>query len=423
MRRFIEDFKMKNIAFFLLFFLLVSGHSNANAVGGSIGGWQVVSNVANGIGAKITATKDVLVNGAKTTVTGTANIMPNPSNMGKFMARLGGAAVVSEALNQLLDGVDYVMDPVNNSVTYKDKNTSDPSKTSPNKFQNTDGVFLSYGSFDEAVKAQFEILRKRSPDTYGTLISFTDRHLYPSDSPYRAYEIKYLRNGNQQIANFLIQRVVNPAYDSSFEEEKKTVPLSDIGQQVIDQAEKDIKAGNVASPAVALSRAVAQDMVQEAEADDVKARPIAQQLEKNPEYPSDNDAEGEITKPEVIDPATGEVVKPAETSSIAMQFPKACEWFPQACVFIDWAMTDPNVDSDMEVPEKEIEKQEIKKDLVKISGRSCPSDVKFDVDGLPFGIKINKAYSMQEICNTVEPLKYVFELITAVICALILLRV
>jgi hypothetical protein len=86
-------------------------------------------------------------------------------------------------------------------------------------------------------------------------------------------------------------------------------------------------------------------------------------------------------------------------------------------------MTDPNVDSDMEVPEKEIEKQDIKKDLVKISGRSCPSDVKFDVDGLPFGIKINKAYSMQEICNTVEPLKYVFELITAVICALILLRV
>ena len=54
MRRFIEDFKMKNIAFFLLFFLLVSGHSNANAVGGSIGGWNVVSNVASGIGAKIT---------------------------------------------------------------------------------------------------------------------------------------------------------------------------------------------------------------------------------------------------------------------------------------------------------------------------------------------------------------------------------
>lgn len=423
MRRFIKDFKMKNIAFFLLFFLLVSGHSNANAVGGSIGGWRITSNVAQGIGAKITATKDVIINGASKAVTSSATVLPKAANVGKFMGKNLGAAAVIGAMDLLLDGVDYVMDPTNNSVTYKDKNTSDPSKTSPNIFQTTDGDFLSYGSFDDAVKARFEILHKSNPDNYGSLVSFTDRHIYPADSPYRAYEIKYLSNGNQQIGNFLIQRVVNPAYDSTFEEEKKTVPLSDIGQQVIDQAQEDIKAGNPASPAVALSRAVAQDMIQEAEADDKKARPIAQELEKNPEYPSDNDAEGEITKPEVIDPATGEVVKPAETSSIAMQFPKACEWFPQACLFIDWVMTDPDVDSDMEVPEKEIEKQEIKKDLVKISGRSCPTDVKFDVDGLPFGIKINKAYSMQEICNTVEPLKYVFELITAVICALILLRV
>ena len=398
MRRFIKDFKMKNIAFLLLFFLLVSCHTNANAVGGSIGGWQVVSNVANGIGAKITATKDVLVNGAKTTVTGTANIMPNPSNMGKFMLRLGGAAIVSEAVNQLLNGVDYVMDPANNSVTYKPKgNYGQYIYKCPSNYYCSGQQFNSAESFAKFLEPTL------------TLSSCG----YSSGIGYCTYT-----NGHTSYYD----RVNNPAYNPE-KDEKKTVPISDVASQVLDQAEKDIKAGNPASPAVALSRAVAQDMVQQAESDDVKARPIAQQLEKNPEYPSDNDAEGEITKPEVIDPATGEVVKPAETSSIAMQFPKACEWFPQACVFIDWAMTDPNVDSDMEVPEKEIDKQEIKKDLVKISGRSCPADVKFDVDGLPFGIKINKAYSMQEICNTVEPLKYVFELITAVICALILLRV
>lgn len=393
MRRFIKDFKMKNIAFFLLFFLLVSGHSNANAVGGSIGGWQVVSNVANGIGAKITATKDVLVNGAKTTVTGTANIMPDPSNMGKFMARLGGAAIVSEAVNQLLNGVDYVMDPVNNTIT---KNVD------PNDL------------------AEYN---KNNLKTYWSYIY--DQPAYWASTQQDACNIARSLKPNITIDCRSIYQFNNKNYspDGSTKPQPVTYPIAQVASQVLDQAEKDIKTGNPASPAVALSRAVAQDMIQEAEADDVKARPIAQQLEKNPEYPSDQDAEGEITKPEVIDPATGEVVKPAETSSIAMKFPKACEWFPQACVFIDWAMTDPNVDSDMEVPEKEIDKQEIKKDLVKISGRSCPSDVKFDVDGLPFGIKINKAYSMQEICNTVEPLKYVFELITAVICALILLRV
>ena len=425
MRRFIEDFKMKNIAFFLLFFLLVSGHSNANAVGGSIGGWNVISNVASGIGAKITATKDVMVNGAKTTVSGTANIMPNPSNMGKFMLRLGGAAIVSEALNQILDGVDYVMDPANNSVIYNKK----PQESSSSQY-----TYSPYGSGEiyysdlAAVRSSFDKLVNSSSSDSGfynaRYVSTSPANDWYANGQYRSYSVAYIdKHGNSNSTDFLIQRYPNPAYNPDVQEENKTVPISDVASQVLDQAEKDIKSGNPASPAVVLSRAVAQDMIQEAEADDVKARPIAQQLEKNPEYPSDTDADGEITKPEVIDPATGEVVKPAETSSIAMKFPKACEWFPQACLFIDWAMTDPDVDSDMEVPEKEIEKQEIKKDLVKISGRSCPSDVKFDVDGLPFGIMINKAYSMQEICNTVEPLKYVFELITAVICALILLRV
>lgn len=418
MRRFIEDFKMKNIAFFLLFFLLVSGYSNANTVGGSIGGWNVVSNVASGIGAKITATKEVMVNGSSKVVTGTANIMPDPSNMGKFMARLGGAAIVSEAVNQILNGVDYVMDPANNTVTYNRKTIDSPpcydaSCLPPSAIQ---GYQFSGGPFSMEIVTSLSAACTKFDKYWG------GGAWWGSTTAQQSPPACISSNGSA-MQTFGI--IVNPNYDPSAEDETKpiTVPISDVASQVITQAEEDIRAGNVASPAVALSRAVAQDMVQQAESDDVKARPIAQQLEKNPEYPSDNDAEGEITKPEVIDPVTGEVVKPAETSSIAMQFPEACDWFPQACLFIDWVMTDPNVDSDMEVPEKEIEKQEIKKDLVKISGRSCPTDVKFDVDGLPFGIKINKAYSMQEICNTVEPLKYVFELITAVICALILLRV
>lgn len=121
MRRFIEDFKMKNIAFLLLFFLLVSGHTNANAVGGSIGGWRITSNVAQGIGAKITATKDVIINGASKAVTSSATVLPKAANVGKFMGKNFGAAAVIGAMDLLLDGVDYVMDPANNTVTYKRK--------------------------------------------------------------------------------------------------------------------------------------------------------------------------------------------------------------------------------------------------------------------------------------------------------------
>lgn len=400
MRRFIEDFKMKNIAFFLLFFLLVSGHSNANAVGGSIGGWRITSNVAQGIGAKITATKDVIINGASRAVTSSANVIPSASQVGRFMGKNLGTAAVIGAMDLILDGVDYVLDPANNSVNYKPKNSNNP------QYLYYLYTGQNYSSPESACK---------SNEAYMQSWNFVGVNAAKT-------RCKWTSKANGASTESPLNRVVNPAYNPDLPEEKKTVPISTVGQQVIDQAESEVRAGNPAQSAV-VTRAVAQDMIQEAEADDVKARPIATELDKNTSYPSDTDIEGEITTPEVTDSATGEVVKPAETSSIAMKFPNACEWFPQACVFIDWAMTDPNVDSDMEVAEKEIDKQEIKKDLVKISGRSCPSDVKFDVDGLPFGIKINKAYSMQEICNTVEPLKYVFELITAVICALILLRV
>lgn len=214
MRRFIEDFKMKNIAFFLLFFLLVSGHSNANAVGGSIGGWNVVSNVASGIGAKITASKEVLVNGAKTTVTGTANIMPDPSNMGKFMARLGGAAIVSEALNQILDGVDYVMDPANNTVTYHKKPDSSASSdpyhpTNPTIYYNN----------------QNHSLVATTPEGVCKLSGFT----YVKD---RTWDWCYAANGGRDQ----VQSKPNPYYVPNSVPESKpiTVPISDVASQVLD---------------------------------------------------------------------------------------------------------------------------------------------------------------------------------------------
>lgn len=395
-------------------FLILSSTVGATSVGGSIGGWNVVSQVANGIGQKLTATKNVMVNGASKVVTGTANLTPNPGNMARFMAKAGGAAVVINAMDLVLDGVDYVMDPVNNTVTYKDKNANDPVKTSPQIFQNlTFSITKSYSHQSACSKY------KPSNSDYKNVSALP---AFQQGQPVCYYTQTSIYSGTVSHGYVGLGVSANPEYDPSIDSKPKTVPLSDVSSQVLDQAETDIRAGNPASPAVALSRAVAQDMAAEAETDDVKARPIANQFEQTQAIPTDEDSTGTIDTPEVVDPVTGEVVKPAESASISMKWPKACDWFPQACVFIDWAMTDPNVD-DEEVPEKELDKQEIDEDLIKINNRSCPADVKFDVTGLPFGIQINKGYNMQEICNTVEPLKYVFEAVTLVLCGFMLLRV
>lgn len=401
---------MKNIAFISLFFLLTSGHTNANAVGGTVGGWRITSNVAQGIGAKITATKDVIINGASKAVTSSASVLPKAADVGKFMGKNLGAAAVVGAMDLLLDGVDYVMDPANNSVTYKPKQCStncqylyqlgtrqDTRASTPQQVcQNL--MSINYWQGGETTSSTYSASKNTCERTY-----------------------TYAGSSYTSTASQTIRTVANPSYDESKEEERKSVPLSTIGQQVIDQAQSEVQAGNPAQSA-AVTRAVAQDMIQQAEADDVKARPIAQELDKNPTYPTTEEGEGTITQPEVVDPATGEVVKPAEQSSIKFTFPKACEWFPQACEFIDWVRTDPEVESEMELPEKEIEKHQIDDDLIKASGRSCPADITFDVDGLPFGITAPDSFKMQPVCDVLEPLKYVFVFMTTCLCAFLLVR-
>jgi hypothetical protein len=407
----------------ILSFLILTSTTFATSVGGSIGGWNIVSQVGSGIGQKLTATKEVIANGASKVITGTANITPNPTGVAKFMARVGGVALVVDAMDLILDGVDYVMDPVNNTVTYHNKDSqtkpTDIMPYHPHIYYSPDLGYSNRNSESaviDFVKKYFEGWGYFSPSC--SLVSSSSTQIFQ-------WCTGTVQGSNNKFEyGIRVNKVSNPAYDPAAEDESKpvTVPLSDVGTQVLDQAEADIRAGNPASPAVALSRAVAEAQAKEAELDDKKAQPIVDQFQKNPEYPSVNEGEGTITTPEITDPITGEVTPP-QTSSISMKFPKACEWFPQACEFIDWMKTDPNIDSEMELPEKELEKQEIKDDLVKISSGRCPMDARLTLNELPFGMKVNKSYSYQEICNTVEPMKYVFKLITIIFCVLILVRV
>lgn len=116
-----------------------------------------------------------------------------------------------------------------------------------------------------------------------------------------------------------------------------------------------------------------------------------------------------------------EITPNPETGS--WKLPPFCEIAAPVCEFIKWVKEPPESLESIDVPEKEIDKQEIKKDLVTLNVRSCPADIRFDVQNLPFGIQVNKGVQMQPICDTIEPLKYVFQLMTFVFCGFILLRV
>lgn len=397
--------------FLISSFLILSSTVGATSVGGSIGGWQVVSNVANGIGAKITATKEVMINGASKVATGTANITPKISDVGRFMGKVGAAAVVTEAMNQLLDGVDYVMDPANNRVQYKiitDPTLADGTLSNDIQYNcNTGQSFNTVTQCaDEYVKMNKPAdIRYKNCNKSGNLTCYF----------YEIYKGKEYPGSVWSIGRSA-PRVIS--YPTNAVEEK-SVPLVDVGAQIIDQAEQDIKAGNVASPAVALSRAVAQDMVQEAETDDTKARPIVNQFEQAPVIPTNEDATGTIDTPEVVDPITGEVVKPAETSSIAMQFPKACEWFPQLCLFIDW-MQKPQELDEPDLPTKEIEKKEIDEELIKISSSSCPAPIDVNIPLPVFNTTYTDTISVSDYCPEIEKLAPVLQLLAFVLAIMII---
>lgn len=405
---------MKNIAYLLLFFLLTSANTTVQAstlAGGS--GWRVASTVADGIGVTVNGAKDIIVNGAKKTVTGVANVTPTASQVGKFMGKNLGTAAVIGAMDLLLDGVDYVLDPANNSVNYKPKNQDGPWWFKAD----SEGKHYEFGSLNALCSSVFANTPKLINGGPYKWISYSINQ----SATVGGFSYCYFKSDYSGYSKtIIVHSEVNPTYDPA-NSQPKSIPLVNLGSQVINQAQEEIRTGNPAI-AVPVTQAAATAVVGEAATDDAQARPIVQQLEQNPTYPSVEEGEGTITQPEVIDPATGEVVKPAEQSSIKFTFPKACEWFPQACEFIDWVRTDPEVESEIELPEKEIERHQIDDDLIKASGRSCPADITFDVDGLPFGITAPDSFKMQPVCDVLEPLKYVFVFMTTCLCAFLLVR-
>ncbi|AXH73178.1 MAG: putative assembly protein [Inoviridae sp.] len=401
---------MKNIAFFLLFFLLVSVNTTAQAntlAGGS--GWRVASTVANGIGVTVNGAKDVLINGAKKTVTGVANVTPTAGQVGKFMGKNLSAAAVVGAMDLLLDGVDYVMDPANNTVTYKTK----PSDA----FLNYKGFHNTYGTGSYAnPQASCSSLSKSWPGGIVVSLKFSSGG---NGSEYIFFKCVFYSPQNSRNITTDVIGIYDPSVVPK-QQETKSIPLVNLGSQVLDQAETEVKTGNPAVPiATPVTQAAAAAVVGEAETDDTKARPIATELDKNTSYPSDTDIEGEITTPEVVDPVTGEVVKPAETSSIAMQFPKACEWFPQLCLFIDW-MQKPQELDEPDLPTKEIEKKEIDEELIKISSSSCPAPIDVNIPLPVFNTTYTDSISVSEYCPKIEKLAPVLQLLAFVLAIMII---
>ena len=295
------------------------------AFAASLGGWSLGGGVSQGASVIYNGSKEVLINGAKKLATGTAKITPTAANVAKTLAKGVGGVALSVAVQQLIGAVDWVLDPANNQIVYtkpKDENcdlTNCP--TSQYKYR----IFTSepYSNSPEAAcrytaskmsnpKVTFKTIRKASSGAYSFCV-FQDK------------------NGTEYGgAAYAISKVANPAYDPAKEEEKKTLPLETVAQQVISNA----ASGN--ADAQSVTKAAADTMVAEAETDSTKARPIVQQLEQSQSIEADNTATGEQTKnPD----------KP-DTTDLSLEFPAFCSWAPTVCLAANVVINFPNTLTD-----------------------------------------------------------------------------
>lgn len=304
--RWIKTFLRQIISILLVYSLFFTNTANASTLAGG-SGWRVASTVSNGIGVTVNGAKDIIVNGAKKTVTGVANVTPTASQVGKFMGKNAGAAAVIGAMDLLLDGADYVLDPANNRIVYK----------------------------------------QLGPGLY-TLYTFTDSSKESVCRQYADYSSQY--GYEYHGVSGLKCQMTNPAVPGRIwswdimvntqpQEEEKSIPLVNLGSQVLDKAEEELRTGNPAVPiATPVTQAAATAVVGEAATDETQARPITAELDKSAAIPTTETAVGEIAPP-TTNPDTGEV-KPG---SISLDFPVFCSWAPSMCVLaekVQQAITD-----------------------------------------------------------------------------------
>ncbi len=230
----------------------------------SFGQWVINGYASEGASTVVNASRTI---GGVATES-KALITPNVSQVSKILrAGLGGAALTF-AVNELLDGIDWVMDPANNQIRYKVPDISQ--STIPQVY-----AIASMYPFDLKKGGKYEYAYSITPQGACNFALLT----YPQLSSYevRFVELDGYAGGCFHVGAGLTQHVYrldNPNFGDSVDTEK-TLPLDVVSQKVIDNAQS----GNTDAQAVTF--ATAQAIVSEAENDATKAKEIEDEFERN----------------------------------------------------------------------------------------------------------------------------------------------
>lgn len=386
--------------FLILFIAIIPNFIFMQSANAAVGGWTMSNSIAQGASTVYTGIKNITLNGADYVKKGTAIVTPTATGVAKVLAKGVAGVALSVAVEQLIGAVDWVLDPANNQIKYKDPNSSPDNCTVNSK----DCEYSKKLYYADATSTARYSTPQQACHAFGlgqATKDFIYKSFKVSGTTCIAIYTNKATNSDFDKRNGIVS-VANPSYNPASEkpeDKDKSIPLETVAQKVISNAASGDVNAQVATTAAAA------DIVAEAEKDNVKARPIAQQLEASSSTkPSDE------TAAENANTATGtqtqNPTKP-ETTDLKLEFPVFCNWAPIVC---EAAQTAVNFMTDFE-PDTESGEVTIHQDsniIFDDSQRinfssSCPSPEKFSVSF--FGASQNLEFSYQPLCNFMSMIK------------------
>ncbi|MDR6542996.1 hypothetical protein ABIC56_002971 [Acinetobacter bereziniae] len=253
---------MKKSLTFLSGICLALSSGLASAV--TLNGWNVGNPTPVGATGLVNATKNV---GGVAKVSN-ASIVPNASQVSKILRGGVAGVALTVAVNELLDGIDWVLDPVNNQIRYKAPDTG------IYRWKNVNNGGLPTAGFVDASSLTQACEMFKDSLNYITTYDYvnTGQSLDNDKTSGTCFLVIYLKGTTSWVNNASIKVAYTEIISESTE---KNLPLDTVSQKVIDKAE----AGN--TDAQEATVAATQDILNEAQNDAEKAKPIVQQLEAN----------------------------------------------------------------------------------------------------------------------------------------------
>lgn len=294
--------------------------ANATTVAGE--GWSVTKRLVQGATTFYDGAKNVVLNGKNYAATGAAAITPTAAQVSKMIVRTGAVVAVDLAIKALIGAVDYVMDPANNQVTYREVkdgqaiyyiNVSSPGWDANFKFTSVVAACNAYVSiYNSSVSA-----------AYLTLVSTTQTSCIVD---------QYRKSDDALIAK---DYSITVSVISGVPTQEKHLPYDVVASQVISDAVANKAEGKAYVSSVA-DTALEEDEQKQI----VPAIDMVQQLNSSQAIPTSNTAQGQaVPQTNPSDPTAPK----APPTDITLNFPVFCEWAPTVCQAANAAINFPKL--------------------------------------------------------------------------------